>query len=266
MTYGFIGAGNMGGALASAVCAKVGGEQVVIARKNREKLANQTLLLRCAHGTATSVAELSKYIFLGVKPQVMPEILDEISGVLRARTDRFILVSMAAGMSAEKISDLAGGDYPVIRLMPNTPVSVGAGMTLHCKNEHVTDEELETCLDALSLSGQLDALPEHLFDVGTAVAGCGPAFVDLFLEALADGGVSCGLPRDKALQYAVQMVLGSALLARETGKHPGQLKDAVCSPGGSTIQGVRALEQGGFRGITMEAVVKAYEKTKNLGK
>lgn len=266
MTYGFIGAGNMGGALATAVCKKIGGAQVAIARKSTEKLAEQAAFLGCEASTTCNIAKVAKFVFLGVKPQVMPQLLDEISVLLRARTDRFVLVSMAAGMTTEKISALAGGDYPVIRLMPNTPVSVGAGMTLYCKNGLVSDGELAECLDVLSLSGQLDSLPEHLFDVGTAVAGCGPAFVDLFLEALADGGVSCGLPRDKAVQYATQMVLGSAQLALETGKHPGVLKDAVCSPGGSTIQGVRALEMGGFRGTTMDAVVKAYEKTQNLGK
>ncbi|MFI3313600.1 MAG: pyrroline-5-carboxylate reductase [Eubacteriales bacterium] len=266
MTYGFIGAGNMGGALATAVCKKEGGNRVVIARKNREKLAAQTFQLRCCHGSVEEVAKSAKFIFLGVKPQVMPVVLEEIAPILKERTDRFVLVSMAAGLSTERIASMAGGDYPVIRLMPNTPVSVGAGMTLYCRNSLVDDQELETCLHALSLSGQLDDLPEHLFDVGTAVAGCGPAFVDLFLEALADGGVACGLPRDKAMAYAVQMVMGSAQLAKESGAHPGVLKDAVCSPGGSTIQGVRALEMGGFRGTIMDAVVRAYEKTQNLGK
>ena len=120
--------------------------------------------------------------------------------------------------------------------------------------------------DALSGAGLLDEIPEKLIDAGSAVAGCGPAFVCLFAEALADGGVACGLPRDKALTYAAQMLKGTAKLILESGEHPGKLKDAVCSPGGSTIAGVRALEQGNFRGSTMDAVDAAFYRTKELGK
>jgi pyrroline-5-carboxylate reductase len=150
--------------------------------------------------------------------------------------------------------------------MPNTPARVGSGVILYDANDRVCREDLVEFLDAIAQAGMLDPLPERLIDAGSAVAGCGPAFACQFMEALADGGVACGLPRAKAMEYAAQMLLGTAKLLLETGEHPGALKDAVCSPGGSTIQGVRALEQGGFRGTVMEAVIAAWEKNQELGK
>jgi pyrroline-5-carboxylate reductase len=148
--------------------------------------------------------------------------------------------------------------------MPNTPVSVGEGMILYATGETVTKAEEAELLDALAGAGRLSPLPEYLIDAGSAVSGCGPAFVDLFIEALADGGVACGLPRKQAVEFAAQMVAGSARLVLESGQHPGALKDAVCSPGGTTIQGVRALENAGFRGAVIEAVIAAYEKNQDL--
>jgi pyrroline-5-carboxylate reductase len=149
--------------------------------------------------------------------------------------------------------------------MPNTPVSVGAGVVLCAASENVTAEEREAFAAALVGAGGVDEIPEKLMDAASALSGCGPAFVDLFLEALSDGAVACGLPRDKALRYAEQTVLGSAKLALESGEHPAVLKDKVCSPGGSTIAGVRALEKGAFRAAAMEAVIAAFGRTKELG-
>ena len=137
-------------------------------------------------------------------------------------------------------------------------------MILYTCGDGVTKEEEQTFLDAMSGAGKLAPLPERLIDAGSSVAGCGPAFVDLFIEALADGGVACGLPRSTALELAAQMVAGSARLVLESGSHPGVLKDAVCSPGGTTIQGVRTLEKAGFRGAVMDAVIAAYEKNATL--
>jgi pyrroline-5-carboxylate reductase len=161
---------------------------------------------------------------------------------------------------------MADGSYPVIRIMPNTPVAVGYGVILYDTTENVTCEALSGFCNALSQAGLVDHLPEALMDAGSAVSGCGPAFVSMFLESLADGGVACGLPRDKAVQYAAQMMLGTAKMVLESGQHPGVLKDAVCSPGGSTIQGVRTLEQHGFRGAVIDAVIAAFEKNKEMGK
>ena len=157
------------------------------------------------------------------------------------------------------------GNYPVIRIMPNTPAAIGEGMILYCA-EGVETEEKTAFVDVMQAAGSFDELSESLIDAGSAVSGCGPAFVYPFIEAMADGAVACGLPRAKAQRYAAQTLVGAAKLVLESGDHPGALKDAVCSPGGSTIQGVRALEQNGFRSAVVEAVIAAYEKTVALGK
>ena len=211
------------------------------------------------------MAEQCDLIFLGVKPQMMGALLAELAPVLSARQDRFVLVSMAAGLTIGTIRAMAGGDYPVIRIMPNTPAAIGEGMILYCA-EGVEPEEKTAFVDVMQAAGSFDELSESLIDAGSAVSGCGPAFVYPFIEAMADGAVACGLPRAKAQLYAAQTLVGAARLVLESGDHPGALKDAVCSPGGSTIQGVRALEQNGFRSAVMEAVIAAYEKTVALGK
>ena len=263
-TFGFIGTGNMGGALARALAKNVEGDSILLANRSAEKAAALATELGCKAVSSEAIAKKADYIFLGVKPQMMADLLAQLSPILKEREDRFILVTMAAGLTIERIRELAVGDYPVIRIMPNTPASIGEGMILYTAGSDVLDIELQIFLAAMAGAGRLSPLPEHLMDAGSAVSGCGPAFVDLFIEALADGGVACGLPRASALEFAAQMVAGSAKLVLESGKHPGVLKDAVCSPGGTTIQGVRALEAGNFRGTVMEAVIKAYEKNFDL--
>ena len=263
-TFGFIGTGNMGGALARALAKNVEGDSILLANRSAEKAAALATELGCKAVSSEAIAKKADYIFLGVKPQMMADLLAQLSPILKEREDRFILVTMAAGLTIQRIRELAVGDYPVIRIMPNTPASIGEGMILYTAGSDVLDIELQIFLAAMAGAGRLSPLPEHLMDAGSAVSGCGPAFVDLFIEALADGGVACVLPRASALEFAAQMVAGSAKLVLESGKHPGVLKDAVCSPGGTTIQGVRALEAGNFRGTVMEAVIKAYEKNFDL--
>ena len=196
---------------------------------------------------------------------MMAGMLEGIAPVLAARTDRFVLASMAAGLDAGRIQAMAGGEYPVICLMPNTPVAVGAGI-IEYYGLGTTQEELDAFQALLAPAGLVDRIEPGQLNAASAVSGCGPAFCSLFIEALADGGVACGLPRAKALAYAAQMVEGTARLMLETGSHPGQMKDAVCSPGGTTIQGVRTLEARGLRSAAMEAVIAAYEKTIAMGK
>jgi pyrroline-5-carboxylate reductase len=203
---------------------------------------------------------------LGVKPQMMAQTLESVKDIFASRKDRFVFVTMAAGITCERLSELAGGNYPIIRIMPNTPVSVGSGVVLYCANELVTSDELEAFKSAMDKVGVLDELDEKYIDAASAVSGCGPAFVSMMIEAMADGGVECGLPRDKALLYAAETLIGAAETVKASGKHPGELKDAVCSPGGSTIEGVLALEDGAFRSVSSSAVVAAYEKTLKLGK
>ena len=258
----FIGTGNMGVALARAARKSLPPENLLLANRTREKaeaLAQE--LGGCAVVSNIQAAEEADCLFLGVKPQMMEALLTETAPALAARKERFLLVTMAAGLTIRRIQELAGGPYPVIRVMPNTPAAIGEGMILYASSPEVQPEETEAFLRLMAGAGRFSPLPEHLIDAGSAVSGCGPAFADLFLEALADGGVACGLPRDQALELAAQMLAGTARLALETHRHPGALKDAVCSPGGTTIQGVRALERGGFRSAVMEAVIAAYEKT-----
>lgn len=264
MTFGFIGTGNMGGALARAARRRLEGGQILLANRTEAKAAALARELGASLSNNRTIAGNADYIFLGVKPQMMGELLAEIGPELAERKSRFILVTMAAGLTIADIQGMAGGNYPVLRIMPNTPCSIGEGMVLYTRGPGVTEGEERAFLEAMAGAGRLAPVPERLMDAGSAVAGCGPAFVDLFVEALADGGVACGLPRAQALEFAAQMVLGSARLILESGKHPGELKDAVCSPGGTTIQGVRKLEEAGFRGAVMDAVIAAWEKNGNL--
>lgn len=265
---GFIGCGNMGSALAKAAAKSevLAPEDIYLSNRSigkAERLAES--LGGAVVADNERIAEECRYIFLGVKPQMMEEMLNQIAPVLKARTDRFVLVTIAAGQTMQMIQEMAGGNYPIIRLMPNMPASIGKGMILYCSAKTHLDE-MVTFLHIMREAGRFDELAEELIDAGSAIAGCGPAFAYLFIEALADGGVACGLPRAKAQEYAAQMLAGSAEMVLKGEHHPGELKDMVCSPAGSTIQGVRALEAGGFRGDIFEAVVAAYEKTKELGK
>lgn len=265
-TFGFIGAGNMGGALAKAAAKALDPKEILLADQMTEKAVALAGEIGCDTGDSKAVAEACAYIFLGVKPQVMAHMLSEIAPVLAARKDSFVLVSMAAGVAISEIRRMAGGDYPVIRIMPNIPVSVGGGVILYDTTENVSPESAAFFCENMRFAGLIDRLPEKLIDAGSALSGCGPAFVSLFVEALADGAVACGLPRNQAMAYAAKTLEGTAKMILETGMHPGQLKDAVCSPGGSTIMGVNALEQGGFRSNAMDAVISAYERTLELGK
>ena len=266
MTIGFIGTGNMGGALAISAAKVLSGGQIYLANRTPEKAAALAERIGAVAVDNDSIAVECDYIFLGVKPQMMQGLLDSLRLLLAARKTPCVLISMAAGLSIEAIREMAGLQLPVIRIMPNVACAVGEGLTLYACSADVTAQQKQEFLHMLSASGALEELDEHLMDAGSAVAGCGGAFACLFLEALADGAVSCGLPRDKAMRYAQQMLLGTAALARETGTHPGAIKDSICSPGGTTIAGVRALEQGGFRAAAMNAVIAAYERTLELKK
>ena len=259
--FGFIGVGNMGGALARAACRSVPAEQVVLANRTPEKAQALAAELGCRAADSRAAAAEADFLFLGVKPQMMAELCGQLAPVLAERKDRFVLVTMAAGLTIETIQKLAGGEYPVIRIMPNTPCAIGEGMTLYTPGPGVTHEEEAAFLAGMTGAGEFLSLPERLIDAGSAISGCGPAYVYLFIEALADGGVACGLSRADAQKLAAQTLAGAARLVQQSGRHPGELKDAVCSHGGTTVQGVRALEERGFRAAAMNAVIAAYEKT-----
>jgi pyrroline-5-carboxylate reductase len=265
LKIGFIGAGNMGGALAKAAAKTKCRAGIMLADKDTAKAAALAEAIGVNTATSAEIAANCDFIFLGVKPQVMGEILSEIKPSLEGRSG-YTLVSMMAGVTTEKICDHLGFDAPVIRIMPNTAVEVGEGMVLYTVNEFADEKAEKSFLAFMKKAGEFEKLPEYLIDAGTAVSGCGPAYVYMFIEALADGGVLCGLPRDKALTYAAQTLSGAAEYLMASGEHPGKLKDNVCSPGGTTIEGVRTLEEHGFRAAASNAVIAAYEKTLTLAK
>jgi pyrroline-5-carboxylate reductase len=262
-TLGFIGTGNMGGALARAAAKK---KENLVLLTNRTQAKAEALAAQIGGNAVTPQEAVAQadYLFLGVKPQMLPGLCGTLAPLLRERRDRFVLVTMAAGTSREKLLGLLGLTLPVIRIMPNTPASIGQGMILYTCGAGVTAEEEQCFLAAMAHAGRFLKLEERLIDAGSAVSGSGPAFADLMIEALADGGVACGLPRKQAVEMAAQMLLGSAALVLQSGKHPGELKDAVCSPGGTTIQGVRVLEERGFRAALIDAVIATYEKNLKL--
>ena len=261
--FGFIGIGNMGGAIASAAAKAVDPGGILVSAQHPERSQAFSQRWGTVPSDNQTIAREAKFVVLGVKPQYMEGVLKELKPILEVRTD-CVLVTMAAGLTMQNIAGMVGGGYPVIRIMPNTPARIGQGVILYDYNDRVLKADVEQFLSAMKHAGMLDHLPEKLIDAGSAVAGCGPAFVSLFLEAMADGGVACGLPRAKAMEYAARTLTGTAELMRASGDHPGVMKDAVCSPGGSTIQGVRALEQGGLRSAVMEAVIAACEKNKEF--
>ena len=261
MKYGFLGCGNMGGAIAGAL-SKVTKDIMVTDRSGKARELARELGIQ--YGTAGEIVSSCERIFLAVKPQMMAGALEPLQEQLQQRKP--LLITMAAGLTIGRIEELAGGELPVIRIMPNTPVSVGKGMTQYCRNALVAEETLNSFREDMRFSGRLDELDEHLIDAASALSGCGPAYMYMFIEALADGAVACGIPRAKAMEYAAATMVGAGELVLTSKMHPGALKDAVCSPGGSTIAGVRALEQHGFRGAAMDCVAAAFERNKELGK
>ncbi len=261
MKYGFIGCGNMGGAIARAL-SKTCTDFAITDRSGKAiALAAE---IPCGYLSCPEIAESCENIFLGVKPHMMKGVLAPLQSILAEKKP--LLITMAAGLTMAQIEEFAGCSLPVIRIMPNTPVAIGKGVIQYCRNELVTDEMLKEFLFDLRFSGKLDELEERLIDAGSAISGSGPAYVYMFIEALADGAVACGIPRAKALEYAAATVIGAGEMVLATGQHPGALKDAVCSPGGSTIAGVRALENHGFRAAAMDAVIATCNRNKELGK
>lgn len=266
MKYGFIGGGNMGGAMALACKKAVGADNVLLVDRDKETTARLANSLGVTASSYDEIAKECRLIFVGVKPNLVAQVLQQLRPALQAREDDVAVVSIAAGVKIEDMCEVVGDNIPVIRMMQNTPVALGEGMMIYALSNAADQDDVAELKTAMSCAGRLDSIAEDKIDAATAVMGCGPAFAYQFVEALADGGVACGLTRAQAQLYAAQMLAGAAQMVLQTGKHPGELKDAVCSPGGSTIEGVRALEQAGFRSAVMDAVIASYEKNKLLGK
>jgi pyrroline-5-carboxylate reductase len=260
---GFIGAGNMGGAIIQGL---VGGGRVV-----PENLiyydpdpGRQAQMARLGVEAALDNAEVmhSPVVVLGVKPQILPAVL---AGVKEFARPWHLIISIAAGVPL-KVLEETFPESRVIRVMPNTPTLVSAGMAALAPGSRTTPDDLALALELFQAVGQAVVVEEKLMDAVTGLSGSGPAFVAIFIEALADGGVKMGLPRPLAHTMAVQTVMGTAKLCLEEDLHPAKLKDMVTSPGGTTIAGLHALESGGFRGLIMDAVSAAAARSKELGK
>lgn len=261
MTYGFIGCGNMGGTIARALRNATSAITISDRSGKAKALAAE---LGIAYSDNQTIATQCDSIFLGVKPHMMAGCLEPLRPLLASKKP--MLITMAAGLEIRQIEEFAGTALPIIRIMPNTPTAIGKGVIQYCCNDLVEPGRLESFLSDMRFCGLLDPLEEGLIDAASALSGSGPAYMYVMLEALADGAVACGISRAKAIQYAAMTMAGAAEMVLQTGLHPGALKDAVCSPGGSTIAGLRALEQHGFRGAAMDCVIATYEHNQQLGK
>ena len=262
-TFGFIGTGNMGGALAKAAAKST--KNILLADHFAEKAEALAAQLGCDSADNIAVVKNCRYVFLGVKPQMMADMLASIKDALVCRED-IVLVTMAAGLSIETIRSLAGGSYKMIRIMPNTPVEVGEGEILYSPAENVSQEELDEFLRLMQYAGKLTAIPESLMDAGCSLSGCGPAFVFKFIRALAQGGIDAGIDEATAIELAAQTVVGAAKLLAASPLPPQTLIENVCSPGGSTIEGVKSLDSDCFEEITAKAVGASYRRNLELGK
>ena len=260
---GFIGMGNMGSAIMKGLLKVYEPEDMCFTAAHKEKMEKVTGETGVPHASSNAAcAQASKYVVLAVKPQYFDVVFGEIKDVL---TEKHIVISLVPGISIENIRGRLGGSVRVVRAMPNTPAMLGEGMTgVAYENEAYTQEEKEELRTIFSACGRMELVEERQMDAVGCVSGCSPAFVYMFIEALADSGVKYGLPRRTAYEMAAQTVMGSAKMVLETGKHPGQLKDEVCSPGGTTIAGVSALEEWGFRNAVIKAADACYDKSQKM--
>lgn len=263
LKIGCIGCGTMGGALITTMTKIVKSENIFVSSahfENAQKFAQKINANACESNA--EVAKKADILFLGVKPVYVSKVIEEVKSHLNQET---VLVSMAAGVTLEKLENSAE-NFDVIRIMPNMPALCGRAMTALCCKDSVPTEKVKAVTKLLETAGKVENVAENLMDCVTGVSGSGPAFVFMFIEALADAAVRCGMPRKQAYIYAAQTVKGSATMVLEDGRCPAALKDAVCSPAGTTIEGVATLEKLNFRNSVIEAVTAACEKSKALGK
>lgn len=264
MKLGFIGTGNMAGAIMGGIIKKglIPAEEIIgsdVFEAGREKV-------KAAYGihvTAdnTEVVKSADTVFLSVKPQFYASVIAEIKDAVK---EGQLIITIAPGKTLAWLEEQFGKQVKIVRTMPNTPAMVGEGMTAVCPNSYVTKEELDYALQILGAFGKTEVVPEHLIDAVVSTSGSSPAYVFMMIEAMADAAVADGMPRAQAYKFAAQAVYGSAKMVLETGKHPGELKDMVCSPGGTTIEAVRVLEERGFRSALIEAMKACAEVSRNL--
>lgn len=264
MKLGFIGTGNMAGAIMGGIIRKgiIKPEEIIgsdISEAGREKV--RELYGICVTDDNRKVAAESEVLVLSVKPQFYAEAIAQIRDCI---SEEQLVITIAPGKTLSWLEEQFGKPVRIVRTMPNTPALVGEGMTAACANQYVTDENRAYALELLGAFGKVEFVPEHLIDAVVAVSGSSPAYVFLFIEAMADAAVAEGMPRKQAYQFAAQAVYGSAKMVLETGKHPAELKDMVCSPAGTTIEAVRVLEEKGFRSAVIEAMKACADVSRNL--
>ena len=264
MKITFVGCGNMakamiGGILGNHLCEAnditATNSSETSCEKNKQEFGIETSTDNCAAVKGADV------IVLSVKPQFYETVIREIKDSV---TSEQLVITIAPGKTLAWLREKFGKEVKLVRCMPNTPALVGEGMTGICCNEAVQKEDLEKALAILNSFGKTQIVAEHLMDAVVAVSGSSPAYVFMMIEAMGDAAVAEGLPRAQAYQFAAQAVLGSARMVLETGKHPAELKDMVCSPAGTTIQAVKTLEEQGFRSALMEAMAVCAEKSRNM--
>ena len=264
MKIGFIGCGNMasammGGIIKNQICRpeEITVHDLLPAAVERVKT---TFGVSAAESNAAVLAQ-SELVVLAVKPQFYEEVIREIAP---GEQQGQVIVTIAPGKTLAWLAEVFGKELPIVRTMPNTPAMVGEGITAVCPNEQVTPQMLETVLKVLGGFGKAEVIPERLMDAVVAVSGSSPAYIFMLIEAMADAAVAEGMPRQQAYTFASQAVLGSAKMVLETGKHPGELKDMVCSPAGTTIEAVQVLEETGFRSSVMQAMRVCAKKSRSM--
>lgn len=264
MKVGFIGCGNMASAMIGGILKKglYEKEEIIVSnlteagsKRSQEKLGVVTTR------SNREVVEKARVVFLSVKPQFYEEVLSEVRDLF---TEEHLVIGIAPGKTLAWLEEKCGKPLAIVRMMPNTPAMVGEGMTGVCVNERVSEADLAMVKAITDSFGRTEIVPERLMDAVGAVSGASPAYVYMFIEAMADAAVAQGMPRKQAYAFAGQAVLGSAKMVLETGKHPGELKDMVCSPAGTTIEGVRTLERLGMRSAVFEALTACAEKGKKM--
>lgn len=263
---GFIGCGNMGGAMmAGLIKAGISAPENIIVGDLNEKRLEETKKEFGIRITTDNreVAKEADILILSIKPNIYKIVIEGLKDAIK---EDVVIITIAAGKGIKETEELFGRDIKVIKVMPNTPALVGEGMAALAPNSKVTKEELQEAVNIFESFGKAEILEEKYMDAVTAVSGSSPAYVFMFIEAMADAAVLEGIPRDKAYKMAAQAVLGSAKMVLETGKHPGALKDMVCSPGGTTIEAVAALEERGFRSAVIEAMRVCADKSREMSK
>ena len=264
MKIGIIGLGNMANAMISGMLSKkmVAPEDILGADKSEKaRSARKEQYGINVSENNRDAATFGDILIFAVKPQFLQEVLDELKGQIPMET---LIISIVAGRTIAYYEQQLGDRIKLVRCMPNTPALVGEGCSGVCRNKNITNEDMYSCLEVLKSFGWAEEMKESLIDAVVGVSGSAPAYVFMFIEAMADEAVEQGMPRDMAYRFAARAVMGSAKLMVETGKHPGELKDMVCSPAGTTIAAVKVLEECGFRGAVMDAVEAASEKSRNL--